>query len=458
MISESVIELTHWQFALSSLSNFLFLPLVLGLSLMVAIMETIYLLTGRIVYKEMTRFWGELLAVSFVLSLITSLMTALQLGKNESYLAYYIGDILGSAFIIERVILLFLEATFIGLFILGWDRLTKGQHLLITWLVTLSSLISVSWLLLESSWMQTPIASTFNHETMRMEFSQFSELIGNIPLSGPLFQTLVIAYLLTATFVLAISAYYLLNKQKVEFAHSSFKFAASLGLVALLLVITFGYGKNVENKPYTTEQLTQLLETNRQRIHNGIKAHQLLDQLRDTDSDPKILVEFNRYKKDLGYGLLLKRSLDDILKATEKQVELAAQFAVPTNVYPSKVFKLMLISQFISLIIFICAMIFSVIIKSYQPWLLKLSLYSLPLSWLTYAVALVISEITHQPWAVNGILPIFLSPSSLVESDLWFSLIGYFLTYTSLLIGAGFLFLNLIKHRPNYEPSPKVDD
>lgn len=452
MISESVIHLSHWQFTLTSLYQFLFIPLIVGLSLILAIMESIYIMTGRKDYKAMTIFWGKLFGINFAIFLLMKLIIAAQFTMNWSYLSYYVGDILGASFTIETLIIIFLQVSLVGLFIFGWNKFNKGQHLVITWLMAISSIFMLGWLLITNHWMQNPIGIAFNYQTMRMELTDIEEIIFNPTIYAELIQVITLSCLLTAIFILAVSAYYLLKEYRQDLAKPSFIFSANFGLIAtLLIVIIVNFSQVLPNTSFSSPSLinsAKILETNRQRIHNGIKAHSLLDKLRDTQHEAGVLEEFNLYKKDLAYGLLLKQSLENITEATEEQIELAAQFSLPVSPPSFWSPKIRLISWFISLIIFINALIASLIFKYSPSWSLKISLYSLPLLWIAYLINVVIHELAYQPWAVKEVIPIFLSPSSLSEPDLWLSLVSYLITYILFISAEIILMLKFINQQP----------
>ena len=164
-----VVDLSRLQFALTALYHFIFVPLTLGLSFVLVIMETIYVKTGKEVYKDMTKFWGKLFGINFALGVTTGIIMEFQFGTNWSYYSHYVGDIFGAPLAIEALLAFFLESTFVGLFFFGWDRLTKGKHLLATYCVAFGSNLSAMWILVANGWMQHPVAAEFNFETVRME-------------------------------------------------------------------------------------------------------------------------------------------------------------------------------------------------------------------------------------------------------------------------------------------------
>ena len=170
-----VVDLSRLQFALTALYHFIFVPLTLGLSFVLVIMETIYVKTGKEVYKDMTKFWGKLFGINFALGVTTGIIMEFQFGTNWSYYSHYVGDIFGAPLAIEALLAFFLESTFVGLFFFGWDRLTKGKHLLATYCVAFGSNLSAMWILVANGWMQHPVAAEFNFETVRMEMTSFLE-------------------------------------------------------------------------------------------------------------------------------------------------------------------------------------------------------------------------------------------------------------------------------------------
>jgi len=240
MISEAVVDLSRWQFAATSLYHFLFVPLTLGLSFLLAIMESTYVMTGKEIYKDMTQFWGKLFGINFALGVTTGLTMEFQFGMNWSYFSHYVGDIFGAPLAIEGLMAFFLESTFVGLFFFGWDKLGKGQHLLVTWLVALGTNLSALWILVANGWMQFPVGAEFNYETMRMEIASFGDLIFNPAAQVKFVHTVAAGYTTASVFVLGISAYYMLKGRDAAFAQRSYTIAAGFGLAAILSVIVLG--------------------------------------------------------------------------------------------------------------------------------------------------------------------------------------------------------------------------
>src|SRR4249919_932863 len=175
----TVVDLSRLQFAVTALYHFLFVPLTLGLSLMMAIMESVYVMTGRAIWKQMTRFWGVLFGINFAMGVATGITMEFQFGTNWAYYSHYVGDIFGAPLAIEGLMAFFLESTFVGLFFFGWERLSRLGHLTVTCLVALGSSLSALWILIANAWMQYPTGAEFNYETMRMELVSFGAVIFN---------------------------------------------------------------------------------------------------------------------------------------------------------------------------------------------------------------------------------------------------------------------------------------
>ena len=235
-----VVELSRLQFALTALYHFIFVPLTLGMSFILVIMETLYVVTGKEVYKDMTKFWGKLFGINFALGVTTGITMEFQFGTNWSYYSHYVGDIFGAPLAIEALLAFFLESTFVGLFFFGWDRLSKGKHLLATYCVAFGSNLSAMWILVANGWMQAPVGSEFNFETMRMEMTSFMDLWLNPIAQSKFLHTLSAGYVSGAFFVLAISSYYLLKGRDIGFAKRSFSVASTFGIISVISVLIMG--------------------------------------------------------------------------------------------------------------------------------------------------------------------------------------------------------------------------
>ncbi|MDO9811245.1 cytochrome ubiquinol oxidase subunit I [Glaesserella parasuis] len=472
-----VVELSRLQFALTALYHFLFVPLTLGLSFVLVVMETLYVTTGKEVYKDMTKFWGKLFGINFALGVTTGITMEFQFGTNWSYYSHYVGDIFGAPLAIEGLMAFFLESTFIGLFFFGWDRLSKGKHLLTTFAVAFGSNFSALWILVANGWMQSPVGSEFNFETMRMEMVSFSDLVLNPVTQSKFLHTVSAGYTCGAIFVLGVSAYYILKGRDLGFARRSFSVGASFGLVAIISVLIMGdesgyeIGKAQPVKlaamegefethpapaawnafviPNTAEMknevaiavpyaagiiatrsldteikgLKDLREENVQRVHNGIVAYGLLEKLRSGNYTVEDKEAFKAVQKDLGFGLLLKPYTDKVVDATEEQILKAAADTIP-NVGPTFwSFRIMMIAGGLMLLLIIAAFVQNVRgTVGTKPLLLKALLWGIPLPWIAIESGWFLAEYGRQPWAVYEVLPTGVANSALTTADLWIAI------------------------------------
>src|SRR6478672_511356 len=201
MPSVEVVDLSRLQFAVTALYHFLFVPLTLGLSWILVIMESVYVMTGREIYRDMTQFWGKLFGINFAMGVATGLTMEFQFGTNWAYYSHYVGDIFGAPLAIEGLMAFFLESTFVGLFFFGWDRLSKVVHLIVTGLVALGSSLSALWILVANAWMQYPLGAEFNYSTMRMELQSFGAVLFNPVAQAKFVHTVAAGYVTGSVFV-----------------------------------------------------------------------------------------------------------------------------------------------------------------------------------------------------------------------------------------------------------------
>ncbi|KAE9528020.1 cytochrome ubiquinol oxidase subunit I [Testudinibacter aquarius] len=489
-----IVELSRLQFALTALYHFLFVPLTLGLSFILVIMETLYVVTGKEVYKDMTKFWGKLFGINFALGVTTGITMEFQFGTNWSYYSHYVGDIFGAPLAIEALLAFFMESTFVGLFFFGWDRLSKGKHLMATYLVAFGSNLSAMWILVANGWMQNPIGSEFNFETMRMEMTSFLDLWLNPVAQSKFLHTLSAGYVCGAIFVLSISSYYLLKGRDIGFAKRSFSVAASFGIIAIFSVLLMGDESGYEigqaqpvklaamegewhtspapadwnmviipneaemkndfaiQIPYVagiiatrslTKEITGLTELkaiNEKRVRNGIMAYDLLQKLRSGSASEADKELFKVYQKDLGFGLLLKPYTENVVDATEAQIQQAAADTIPKVGPTFWSFRVMMLAGGLMLLLLIGAFAQTArkTIGS-KPWFSKALLFALPLPWIAIESGWFLAEYGRQPWAIYEMLPVGVANSALTTGDLWFSIILICALYTIFLIAEMYL-------------------
>lgn len=505
MISTELVDLSRWQFALTSMYHFIFVPLTLGLSFMLVVMEACYVVTGKEVYKDMTKFWGKLFGVNFALGVATGITMEFQFGTNWAYYSHYVGDIFGAPLAIEGLMAFFLESTFIGLFFFGWKRLKKSTHLIVTIFMALGSNLSALWILIANAWMQYPVGSDFNFETMRMEMTNFFDVILSPWAQAKFGHTIAAGYVTGALFVLAVSAWYMLKGRDLEFAKRSFRVAAAFGLIVSIFTIHLGdesgylvakdqpakmaameaawetvpapapmtiFGLPDEENQVTRANveipwlfgiiatrsldtpipgIKDLIEQNTQRIQNGIVAMQTLTALRKDPDNTALREQFNAVKDDLGYGMLLRKYTEDPSRATPEMIAQAAQDTIPGVNIMFWSFRAMVGCGIALLLVFAFALYYSAkdLITS-RRWLLKASFLALPLPWIACELGWMVAEYGRQPWSIYEILPVHLSTSTLSVGSVMGSLIGFVLLYSALLVVEMWLMIKLIKTGPSF--------
>jgi cytochrome d ubiquinol oxidase subunit I len=503
MIDSTVVDLSRLQFAATALYHFIFVPLTLGLSWLLVVMESAYVMSGKEIYRDMTKFWGKLYGINFALGVTTGITMEFQFGTNWAYYSHYVGDIFGAPLAIEGLMAFFLESTMVGLFFFGWDRLSKAGHLTVTALMALGTNLSAVLILIANGWMQDPVGSAFNPVTMRMELTDFAALVFNPVAQSKFVHTVAAGYVAGSIFVLGISSWYLLKGKHIEFAKRSFRIAAAFGLAGTLSVIVLGdesgYAVSESQKsklaaieamwetetapagfnviasineetqsnnwaikiPYvlgliatrsTSETLPGIREIraeNKERIKKGIEAVIALEVLRKNPKDAELLASFNKVEKHLGYGLLVKKYTEDVRLATPEIIEKAAHDSVPKVAPLFWTFRIMVGLGIALLALFAIAFLASVKNTFQQkPWLLKWALYFIPAPWIAIHSGWIVAEYGRQPWTVFGVLPTHLSASSLSAASLYGSIAGFVGFYTLLLIAEMYLMFKYARLGP----------
>jgi cytochrome d ubiquinol oxidase subunit I len=504
MIDFEVVNLSRLQFALTALYHFLFVPLTLGLSMILVIMESVYVMTGREIWRRMTRFWGLLFGINFAMGVATGITMEFQFGTNWAYYSHYVGDIFGAPLAIEGLMAFFLEATFVGLFFFGWERLSKVGHLVVTFLVAVGSNFSALWILIANAWMQYPVGAAFNPETMRMELVSFADVLLNPVAQTKFVHTVAAGYVVGAVFVLSVSAWYLLQGRNVAVAKRSLAVAASFGLASALSVVVLGdesgyvAGENQKMKiaaieaAWETEEppagfavfgipdvdqrkthaeikvpwllglvatrsidepvpgIFELVEHARGRIESGMRAHAALQRLRADASDSEARAQFTEHQDDLGYGLLLLREVRDPATATAEQIDRAAWSTVPNVPVLFWSFRMMVAIGLFLIVLFAVAFYLSARHRFEQNrWFLKLAFLSLPLPWVAAELGWIVAEYGRQPWAIDGVLPTFLGVSTTSAGNVLLSLTGFVIFYTALAVVDVWLMLRMIRRGPD---------
>ncbi|TIP04697.1 MAG: cytochrome bd-I ubiquinol oxidase subunit CydA [Mesorhizobium sp.] len=505
-----LVDLSRLQFALTALYHFLFVPLTLGLSILIAMMETVYVMTRRTIWRDMTKFWGVLFGINFALGVATGITMEFQFGMNWAYYSHYVGDVFGAPLAIEGLMAFFLEATFVGLFFFGWDRLSPRAHMIVTWLMALGTNFSALWILIANGWMQNPVGSAFNPDTMRMEVTDFMAVIFNPVAQAKFVHTVSAGYVCASTFVLGVSAWYLLRGRHVQLAKRSFVIASAFGLASALSVIVLGDESGyalTDNQKMKLAAIEAMWETEpapaaftafgipsqnghetrfairipwvmgiigtrsldkqiagidelvahaQARIRNGIVAYDALEKIKADRNDTAARAVFDASSKDLGYALLLNRYLPDPRQASEQQIKDAAWSTVPYVPLLFFGFRLMVACGFVLAALFALSLWHTSRESEAPRWLFRVALLAMPLPWIAVEVGWFVAEFGRQPWIIDGVLPTFLATSELGVSDLLLTIAGFTLVYGVLAVIEVRLMLAAIRKGP--EVAKVIDD
>ena len=418
--------LARWQFGITSVYHFLFVPLTLGLSVLVAIMETLYVRTGNELYKRMAKFWGKLFLLNFSLGVVTGLVQEFQFGMNWSEYSRFMGDIFGVPLALEALTAFYLESVFIGLWLFGWDRLSRKVHLLCIWLVAFASNLSALWILIANSFMQAPVGYVLRNG--RAEMTDFVALLTNSYVLRQYPHTLMGGLITAGVFVMAISAYHLLRKNQPEFFRTSLRIGLTCALIASLLAAGTGHlqAQHVAKaQPMKLAVMESLWET-------ANPAPYLLFASIDQDKQQNSL----EISVPGALSLLVHGSLDGEIKGIkELQAQYAQQYG-PGNYVPD------IFPVFWSYRIMIGAGMWLLALTAFaffqlrrnrleqNPWLLRAIFWSLPVPYLANSAGWIVTEMGRQPWIVFGLQRVEQAVSPNVSSGaVWTSLIGFTVLY-----------------------------
>ncbi len=444
-MNELTITLSQWQFAITSVYHFFFVPLTLGLSILVAIMETLYVRTGQDLYKRMTKFWGKLFVINFAMGVVTGIVQEFQFGMNWSEYSRYVGDIFGAPLAIEALLAFFLESTFLGIWIFGWDKISKKLHALSIWLVAIGTNISAFWILVANSFMQSPVG--FVEENGRMVMSNFSALLTNPYVWGQFPHTIFSGYTTGAFFVLGISAYHLLRKQNVDVFKRSFQLASIVGIISVFMVILIGHNqaqRMVQLQPMKMAAAEALLET------EDPASFSLFTIVNQKTMDEVFSIRIPRVLSLLAYN----RLDGEVQGIRDLQQQFESQYG-PGNYVPSIFmtywpFRIMVGSGFLMLAVVAYA-IFRLMRNQLSAKMKFLNFFpfAIALPYLANTFGWILTEMGRQPWVVYTKFKTAeaISPNMTTGMVLT-SLIGYTLVYGVLMVADVYLLVKYAKAGP----------
>ncbi len=406
------------QFAVAAIFHFLFVPLTLGLSVLTAVFETLYVKTGDEDYRRAAKFWGKLFLINFALGVVTGITLEFQFGTNWRYYSEYVGDVFGSLLAIEATLAFFLESTFIAVWHFGWKRLSPKLHCLAIWLVALGSNISALWILLANGWMQHPVGYVLRNG--RAELASFWDVFTNSFGWMEFIHTVSGAFILSSFFVLGVSAYHLLRKNEVEFFSKSFRVAAVFALAFSLFEVFNGHLHGAEvakTQPTKLAAMESLWETKK-------GAPLYLFVIPDPDNE-RNAVEIGKIPGLLSF--LAYHSFDAEVKGLK---EFPPEERPPVLI-TFIAFRLMVGLGFLFVLISLLAWLKRNNPLS-SPWLLRLLLFSIPLPYIALELGWVVAEVGRQPWIVYGLMKTKDAVSPLAPHQVLISLVAFIVIYTAL--------------------------
>lgn len=498
------IGLVDWsraQFALTAFYHWLFVPLTLGLSFVVAFMHTIYYKTGDIKWKNMTKFWMKLFGINFAIGVATGIILEFEFGTNWSNYSWFVGDIFGAPLAIEGIVAFFLESTFIAVMFFGWERVSKKFHMLSSWLVAFGSNLSALWILVANAWMQNPVGMKFNLDTARNEMVNFFDVALSSTAIYKFLHSISQAYIIAAFFVISISAWYLLKKKHTGFAKRSIVIAATFGLISSLFVGFTGDSSAydvAQTQPMKLAAIEGLYdgETNadlyaigfindEENNDNffGVKITSLLSLLAHRDVNAFVagindIIYGNEEQGILSTeermhrGRIAIQALADYKTAKDTEdTELAmvklkefednyehfgyGYFDDPKDTIPYVKMTFYSFHTMVGLGLLFILLFIIVLYKAYKDklessrLLLRVSTWSLLFAYIASMLGWVVAEMGRQPWTIQDILPVQVAVSSLSVGSVKTTFFIFLVLFTVLLLAEIKIMLSQIKIGPD---------
>jgi len=442
--------LSRLQFGITTVYHFFFVPLTIGLSLMVALMETIYVRSGNPLYKRMTKFWGKLFIINFAMGVVTGIVQEFQFGMNWSEYSRFVGDIFGAPLAIEALLAFFVESVFIGIWIFGWDKLSKGLHAAAIWLVAIASTISAYWILVANSFMQQPVG--YSIEAGRAVMTDFFALILNPNVWVQFPHTIAASFVTSAFFVLGISAYHLLRKSNTKLFTRSFQIAAIIGSIAVILLGLNGHSQAqhmIESQPMKMAAAEALFNTESPASFSLLTIGDL-EQRSEVFSIriPRLLC------------LMSYNNLDcEILGIYDLQAQYEATFGPGDYIPPVAVvywaFRIMVGAGMlmIGLALYALFMVMGETLEN-RSLSLKIYLWAMALPFIANSFGWILAEIGRMPWIVYSLMTVDEGLSFTVPpAQMLITLLGFTLVYAALIVATIYLMAKYAKIVPPEQES-----
>lgn len=491
-IDTSMIEWSRAQFALTAMYHWLFVPLTLGLAVIMGLMETLYVITGNGFWKRTAKFWMKLFGINFAVGVATGLILEFQFGTNWSNYSWFVGDIFGAPLAIEGIVAFFMEATFIAVMFFGWNKVSRRFHLASTWLTGLGATFSAWWILVANSWMQYPVGMAFNPDTVRNEMVSFAAVAFSPVAVMKFLHTVLSCWMVGAVFVIGVSAWYLLRNREKELAVASMKIAAAVGLFASLAAAGSGDQSGVQVAKLQPMKLAAM-----EGLYDGgngmpltlvgdIKVPKMLSVLATHTIDGYVPginnILTGGYEQPDGTQALsaaekMQRgqaaiaALSDFRKARENQDE--AQMAAarqvldenmpyfgygyikdPNHLVPNVGLMFWSFRVMVGLGSYFIAFFALVLFLAWKhrlsqtPWLYYIAIASIPCAYIASQAGWIVAEVGRQPWAIQDMLPLNAAVSKLETGSVQTTFFIFLLMFTVLLIAEIGIMLKAIQKGP----------
>ncbi|MBN1924755.1 MAG: cytochrome ubiquinol oxidase subunit I [Prolixibacteraceae bacterium] len=518
-IDLSLVNWSRAQFALTAMYHWLFVPLTLGTTFIIAIMETIYVKTGKPEWKKMTKFWMTLFGINFAIGVATGLILEFEFGTNWSNYSWFVGDIFGAPLAIEGIMAFFMESTFIAVMFFGWNKVSKKFHLASSWLVAIGANLSALWILVANAWMQSPVGTTFNPETARNEMTSFWEVLFSPVAINKFLHTITSGFVLSAVFVIGVSAWFLLKKRHIVMARKSILVAAIFGIVSSLALIGTGDGSAKQVAKVQPMKLAAM-----EGLYNGYEGVDLIavgafkstsEESNDAMKDFLFKIEIPNFLSFLAFGnwdafvpgvndLIngnpekgimsvhekidrgkiaiekltaykeAKKNGDEVLSSSLVN-ELTSEnfqedyfrylgyghvndtnFLIPNIPLVFYSFHVMVMLGFLFLLVFVLALWWVLRNKlDSKKWFLLIAIFTIPLAYLATELGWVVAEFGRQPWVIQDLMPTTTAVSQISAVSVQITFVLFAVIFTTLLIAEVGIMIKQIKIGPKDEGGTK---
>lgn len=486
----TLVDWSRLQFALTAGYHWLFVPLTLGLSIIMATMETIYVVTKDEFWKQTAKFWMKIFGINFAVGIATGIILEFEFGTNWSNYSWFVGDIFGAPLAIEGILAFFMEATFFAIMYFGWNKVSKKTHLMATWLTGIGAAISAVWILVANSWMQHPVGMEFNPDTVRHEMVDFWALVLNPVAISKFFHSVFSGWMTGAIFVIGISSWYLLKKRETRFALSSIKVAAIIGIIGTVVLMISGDTSGIHAAKYqpmklaAAEGLKNGGESAPFSIVPGVEVPGMLSILATHDINgyvPGINDILNGYtdyegvvhlsaEEKIAKGKLALDAFNDYrtYRNTNPELEAQARAVLDENVKyfgygyienPQELippvpliywsFRVMVGLGCGLLLIMVLALWFEKRGKlANMRWFHKIALFSIPFVYIAGQAGWIVAEVGRQPWVIDGLLPVKAAVSSVSTTAVQTTFFLFVIIFTLFLVAEIRIMINAIKQGP----------